>query len=129
MSAQDEFKNRTDSWLNTENYLPDLLTASDGEHSEICDAGLAAKKSAMPISRGHGQDYIDINKIWNTGKTGSLQWIVPLEKEIIALTNRTMPGWKNNIPTTKEMKELYSKIDRMIITTYSEHNISLKIKE
>ena len=31
----------------------------------ICDAGLEVKQKAIPIRKGHGQDYLNINVIYN----------------------------------------------------------------
>lgn len=112
-------------WMNKEHFLPAMLTAPEGENSVICDAGLAAKKAAMPITRGHGQDYININMISNSDNTGYLQWIKPLEERIFDITRKHTTSWKDNIPTEKELKKLYGIIDEMIIKAYSDNNLNL----
>lgn len=112
-------------WMNNGNLLPALLTAPEGENSVICDAGLTAKKAAMPITRGHGQDYININLITNSDNTGYLQWIKPLEEKIFDITRKHTAEWKNSIPTDSQLKTLYGIIDEMIIKTYSENNVNL----
>jgi hypothetical protein len=113
-------------WMNSANMLPGLLTAPQGENSALCDAGLAAKKAAMPITRGHGQDYININMISNRNNTGYLQWIMPLEEKIIDITEEKVRGWKSTAPSVRELQELYSTIDNLIFNSYSLNGINLK---
>ncbi len=113
-------------WMNKEKLLPSILTAPEGENAVLCDMALAAKRSAMPIRRGHGQDYININKVYNTDGSGYIQWIIPLEKEILTLTESHSNGWTNkDIPSSKELKLLYDEIESLIRVTYSKHGITL----
>ena len=112
-------------WMNKDKLLPSLLTAPEGKNAAMCDMALAAKRAAMPITRGHGQDYININKVYNTDGSGYIQWIVPLEKEILALTEAHSKTWNNkDIPSSKELKVLYDEIERLIVERYSEHGMA-----
>ena len=111
-------------WMNKEKLLPSLLTAPKGENAAICDIALAAKRAAMPITRGHGQDYININKVYNTDGSGYIQWIVPLEKKIMSLTESHSKGWTNkDIPSSKELKVLYDEIETLITLTYAKNGM------
>lgn len=111
-------------WMNKEKLLPSLLTAPEGINAALCDMALAAKRAAMPITRGHGQDYININKVYNTDGSGYIQWIIPLEKEILALTESYSNDWANkDIPSSKELKLLYDEIEKLIRSTYSKHGM------
>ncbi len=112
-------------WINEKQILPALLTAPTGEHSAICDASLYIKHSAMPITYGHGQDYININRIYNTDNTGAMQWIRPLEDRIIRTVKLHSENWINSIPSCKNIDALYQEIDKMIIYTYNNNNITL----
>jgi len=105
-------------WLNDDHILPELLTAPQNKNSEMCDLALKMKKESMPVMRGHGQEYININKIYNINQSGYVQWIRPLEDEIIELTTKTMNTWNKHIPTGKQIRELYNKIDRLVISAY-----------
>jgi len=112
-------------WLNDEYILPELLTAPENENSEICEMALRMKKESMPVTRGHGQDYININKIYNSNQSGYMQWIRPLEDEIIQLTMQSMNNWNKPTPTSKQIRELYSEINRRVVTTYRNHGYDL----
>ncbi len=113
-------------WMNKEKILPSLLTAPGGQNAALCDMALAAKSAAMPIKRGHGQDYININKVYNTDGSGYIQWVVPLEKEIMELAEAHSKGWSNkDIPSSKELKLLYGEIEKLIVKTYSEKGMNL----
>lgn len=112
-------------WMNDDHILPSLLTAPDGKNAAICDAGLRAKNVAMPLIKGHGQDYININKVYNTDNTGYMQWIRPLEDEIIRLTHEHILTWKSASPSASELRDLYGEIDEIIIGEYAKHDFRL----
>lgn len=112
-------------WMNDDHFIPSILTAGYKENSAICDAGLRAKSAAMPIVYGHGQDYININKVYNTDNTGYLQWIRPLEEEIFRLTDKHRSDWDNSVPDMNELKSLYSSIDKMIKEVYKKNGFTL----
>ena len=105
-------------WLNDEHVLPDLLTAPRGQNSKMCDLALRMKSESMPVKKGHGQDYININKLWNKEGSGYLQWIRPLEDRIINLTKTISGKHQKTAPGSKQIKELYSEIDELLISTY-----------
>ena len=112
-------------WMNKEKLLPSLLSAPEGENAAMCDMALAAKRAAMPVTRGHGQDYININKVYNTDGSGYIQWIIPLEKEILNLTESHSARWTDkDIPSVKELKALYDEIESLIILAYSKHGMT-----
>ncbi|MEE4115711.1 MAG: carcinine hydrolase/isopenicillin-N N-acyltransferase family protein [Marinilabiliaceae bacterium] len=111
-------------WMNKEKLLPAILTAPEGKNAALCDMALLAKRAAMPITRGHGQDYININKVYNTDGSGYIQWIVPLENEILKLTESHSARWTDrDIPSSKELKLLYDEIEELIRVTYSKHGM------
>ncbi|MBN1387026.1 MAG: hypothetical protein JW965_01180 [Bacteroidales bacterium] len=105
-------------WLNDDRILPELLTAPENENSEMCNLALRMKHESMPVTRGHGQDYININKIYNINRSGYLQWLRPLEDEIIEFTTKTMKTWNKITPTGKQISELYKEIDRLVLSAY-----------
>jgi len=108
-------------WLNDEYILPELLTAPVNENSGMCTMALRMKKESMPVTRGHGQDYININKIYNSNQSAYMQWIRPLEDEIFQLTAQALNNWNKPIPTSKQIRELYNAIDRLVRLTYMNH--------
>ena len=78
----------------------------------------------MPLTRGHGQDYININKIYNSNQSGYMQWIRPLEDKIFELTSEAMDTWNNPAPTSNQIRNLYEEIDRTVVMIYGEHGYS-----
>ncbi|MFO7852146.1 MAG: carcinine hydrolase/isopenicillin-N N-acyltransferase family protein [Bacteroidota bacterium] len=108
-------------WFNEEHILPELLIAPEGQNSEMCDMALKMKSESMPIKRGHGQDYININKIYNNDLSGYMQWIRPLEDEIIKISARAMTRWNKSKPNSKQIRELYKEIDRLVISSYGKN--------
>lgn len=113
-------------WMNKDQLLPELLTAEKGKTSALCDAGLKVKALAMSITRGHGQDYININILHNTDNTGTLQWILPLEDKVIKHTHTSMDLWHNRTPTALELKKLYGELDKLIIEAYKKNGLELE---
>ncbi len=108
-------------WMNKDHILPSLLTAPEGENAVICDAGLKAKREATPVTRGHGKEYLNINKVYNNNNTGYMQWIRPLEDSVFSLVRESRTGWHSDVPDVSELKILYGELDKLIIREY-EHN-------
>jgi len=86
---------------------------------------LEMKRESIPIRRGHGQDYININKIYNQEQTGYAQWIRHLEDEILETTDEATTVWGKKAPSGKQIKELYRKIDELLISRYLEYGYHL----
>jgi hypothetical protein len=112
-------------WFNKEYILPELLTAPEKENSRMCNNALAMKKESMPISRGHGQDYININRIYNTQGSGYMQWIRPLEDKILDMTASLVDHNSGKRPTAEQIRELYSGIDQLVVSTYRAYGYKL----
>jgi len=112
-------------WLNDDHLLPELLTAPEKENSRMCMTALEMKRESIPIRRGHGQDYININKIYNQEQTGYAQWIRHLEDEILETTDEATTVWGKKAPSGKQIKELYRKIDELLISRYLEYGYHL----
>ena len=111
-------------WFNTDHILPQLLTAPERKNSKMCNMALKMKGESMPLTRGHGQDYININKIYNSNQSGYMQWIRPLEDKIFELTSEAMDTWNNPAPTSNQIRNLYEEIDRTVVMIYGEHGYS-----
>ncbi|HCC71312.1 MAG TPA: hypothetical protein DEQ09_09215 [Bacteroidales bacterium] len=108
-------------WFNDDHNLPQLLTSPEGQNSEMCDIALRMKRESMPVTRGHGKDYLDINKLCNSEQSGYLQWIRSLEDEIINITGKYLDNIGKPVPDSKQIRELYEVIDRMVILAYRNH--------
>lgn len=113
-------------WMNKDMVLPELLTAAKGTTSALCDAGLDIKQKALPITKGHGQDYLDINIIYNNDNTGVMQWIMPLEEKVFEITEKNTKSWGSRVPDLKQLQTLYMELDKLIIETYKNKGVSLK---
>lgn len=105
-------------WFNNEYILPSLLIAPEKENSPMCLSALQMKSESMPIKRGHGQDYININRVYNSGGSGYMQWIRPLEDKILNMTADIMDQSSMHRPSGEQIKELYREIDRLVLSTY-----------
>ena len=116
------------AWFNDEQILPDLLTAPEGQNSEMCDIALRMKRESMPITRGHGKDYININKLYNSEESGYLQWIRKLEDEIVSITGKYLDNIEKPVPDSRQIEEIYEVIDRRVISTYRGYGYSF-VKE
>ena len=112
-------------WFNDDYILPALLTAPEKENSRMCKKALEMKRESMPISRGHGQDYININKIYNTKGSGYMQWIRPLEDEILDMTDRLVNQNGGQSPSAKKIRELYTAIDDLVLSVYNTQGYDL----
>ncbi len=108
-------------WFNNDHILPEMLTAPERKNSKMCNMALKMKRESMPVTRGHGQDYININKIYNKEQSGYVQWIRLLEDEILTMTEKAINVWRTKTPTGKQIKELYQEIDKLVISAYGKY--------
>lgn len=105
-------------WLNPDQMLPEILTASEGATAPVCDISLELKKRCFPAEYESGPDYLDINRIFNDNGTGYLQWMLPLEEEILNLSAKEMIEWDGRMPSTRQAEQLYKDIDKLIFNEY-----------
>lgn len=107
-------------WLNHSHSLPSLLQAGHNGHAPLCDKALTLKKQCIPIVRGHGENYMNINALLNKAGTGILQKLRPLDEHILNQSEATIEKWRLSRISDEEVQEFYNTLDRQIRDAYRE---------
>ncbi|MDX9773964.1 MAG: hypothetical protein RBT02_11185 [Bacteroidales bacterium] len=108
-------------WINGGKSLPQVVSMKDNMHAPLCDAAMMLKHQLFPITRGSGGKYMNVALLLNEEKTGILQKLEPVEKEIFRKTaemTASMPA-KGKLQKEK-ITEYYQWLDSYIIQSYKE---------
>jgi len=108
-------------WRNGGKSLPQVVSMKENMHAPLCDAAMMLKHQLFPITRGSGGKYMNVALLLNEEKTGILQKLEPVEKEIFRKTaemTASMPA-KGKLQKEK-ITEYYQWLDSYIIQSYKE---------
>ncbi len=105
-------------WLNDANALPVLLKADESGDAPLCSKALKLREICFPIKRGNGENYLNINALYNNQNTGIIQKLQPLENYIFKFSNETIEKWRKLKPSTKEIQSFYQVLDSKILAEY-----------
>ncbi|MFT4073120.1 MAG: carcinine hydrolase/isopenicillin-N N-acyltransferase family protein [Dysgonamonadaceae bacterium] len=98
---------------------PALLDKTDAHGSKLCNWGLELKKTLFPIQRGEGADYILLPKLINAQKTGILQQLAPLEKEIVDRGEAVIAECRKKGKPDDSLTLYYNWVDRYLTNAYA----------
>jgi hypothetical protein len=107
-------------WFNDEHMLPALLTAESPRNAPLCDKALKLKTRCFPISRGHGEDYLNLTALSNSSGKGILQRITSYEEPEFVILKKLMAKWEKSPPSPGEIKNLYKNFDDKILQYYAD---------
>ncbi|NDV97512.1 hypothetical protein D0T84_21840 [Dysgonomonas sp. 521] len=112
-------------WLNADNIYPSVLFADKTGNAKICNWSLELKKRLFPITRGEGNDYINVAALITKDKKGILQKILSVEDRVLTNTEITLNKKRNNELGAPELKRTCEWIDDMVKDTYF-HEFSIQ---
>ena len=104
-------------WVNKN--LPDILSASNDEHSQLCDWSMTLKHKMFPINRGSGHSYINMSVVANKKNTGIIQKIHSFEKDLFIISESLYSTFlsDDNI-NNKDLKKFYDDLDKKVQEFY-----------
>jgi len=104
-------------WVNKN--LPDILSASNDEHSQLCDWSMTLKHKMFPINRGSGHSYINMSVVANKKNTGIIQKIHSFEKDLFIISESLYSTFlsDDNI-NDKDLKKFYDDLDKKVQEFY-----------
>ncbi|MBN1154123.1 hypothetical protein JXB12_04305 [candidate division KSB1 bacterium] len=105
-------------WVAAGENLPAVITAKDSANAELCDKALELKHHCFPVSRGSGNDYLNLAKLINHERNGYMQQIRPLEEEVISKTGDVIGELRKNGFDKQRVIVLYRWIDNFIRERY-----------
>jgi len=108
------------TWISGGNKLPKAVTIDTNFKSPICIAALKFKGECFPITYDRGTNYINLSAVINQQKTGYMQLLQPIEKEIFIKANLLMSELENGKKTEADIQSFYAWIDQYLSKTYTE---------
>ncbi|OPZ31385.1 MAG: hypothetical protein BWZ00_00577 [Bacteroidetes bacterium ADurb.BinA174] len=108
-------------WVLGEDSFPDVLKYNETlKNSPLNTNALKWKKNVYPVGRSDGYHYLKISELINPEKTGYVQRIEQIEKDIFAQTEEMLAEWRKKTPDIQSITSFYNKLDKLIEGFYEE---------
>ena len=108
-------------WITGDKTLPQVVSMKENMHAPLCDAAMMLKSRLFPIKRGSGGKYMNVALLLNEEKTGILQKLEPVEKEIFSRTDELTAALPAGGRMQKEkILEHYKWLDAYITRSYKD---------
>jgi len=108
----------TPLWLCMGKDQPSVVTLDKNGVAPLCDKAIQMKQQLFPIKKSYGENYININALYNVAGTGIMQKLKPLDDQVFDETNRKLDSWRSNKNFKQEIPEFYNLINKMIKDQY-----------
>ena len=106
-------------WLHGKENIPKILRYDPHvKNSPLNEYALEWKKTCYPITNPEGYHYLKMTQLVNVDKTGYIQRIEPLEREIFMLTDEKLALWRVTPPQTSEIENYYEFLNKKISDFY-----------
>lgn len=89
-------------------------------NAPICSKALKLKELCFPVIRGNGENYLNINALYNKQNTGILQKLKVLEDQVFKTSAEYIEKWQKVKPQAKDIESFYQFIDNKIILGYKQ---------
>jgi len=105
-------------WLNKQGHYPNIMLADETGNAKLCDWSLRLKKQLFPITRGEGNDYLNLAALITKENTGILQKLKPIEDRILENSDILLNEWRENGINTDKQKEFCNWVDQFLTESY-----------
>lgn len=105
-------------WLNEENIYPSVLFADKTGNAKACNWSLELKKQLFPITRGEGNDYINLAVLISMDGKGVLQKIQTYENWMLQYSILRLDSWRKSGYNKSELNQFCEWIDFFIEDMY-----------
>ena len=109
----------TPLWLCMGKDQPQLVTLDKNGIAPLCDKAIALKQKLFPIKNRYGENYINVNALYNGTETGIMQKLKPVDDLIFNEANKKLDSWRNNKDFKQEIPEFYKFLDDYITVQYN----------
>lgn len=108
-------------WVRGGENIPSVLQYDASlENSPLNHYALQWKKEVFPIGRSDGYHYMKMTKLINPQKTGYLQRIERIEKDIFAQTEKNLNAWRKKTPDIQSIRLFYDTLNGLVEAFYKE---------
>jgi hypothetical protein len=108
----------TPLWLCMGKDQPSLVTLDKNGVAPLCDKAIQLKQQLFPIRKSYGENYINVNALYNNAGTGVMQRLKPVEDAIFDEATKNLETWRNNKNFKQEIPKFYQMLDRKISDQY-----------
>jgi hypothetical protein len=108
----------TPLWLCMGNDQPSVVKLNKNEVAPLCDKAIQLKQQLFPIKQSYGENYINVNALYNGSGTGIMQRLKPLDDLIFDLTYKRLEAWRTNKNFKQEIPEFNKMLDTIIREKY-----------
>ncbi len=115
----------TPLWLCMGKDQPAQVTLDKNGVAPLCDKAIQLKQQLFPIKKSYGENYINVNALYNGSGTGIMQKLKPLDDLIFDEATKKLDQWRNNKDFKQEIPEFYMFMDQKISEQYSNFQAEL----
>lgn len=108
----------TPLWLCMGQDQPDFVTLDKNGVAPLCNKAISLKRQLFPIQKNYGENYININALYNGAGTGIMQKLKPLDDQIFDESNRKLDAWRKNKNFKNEIPGFYHELEQKILEQY-----------
>jgi len=95
-----------------------LVTLDNTGTAPLCNKAIQLKKQLFPIKKSYGENYININALYNAAGNGIMQKLKPLDDMIFEKATKNLDLWRNNKNFKQEIPEFYRFLEQEIGKQY-----------
>jgi len=108
----------TPLWLCMGENQPSVVLLNKNGVAPICDNAIKLKQQLFPINRAYGENYLNINALYNASNTGIMQKLKPLDDMIFDLSVKKLEAWRGNNNFRQQIPDFYKFINQTILNEY-----------
>jgi len=108
----------TPLWLCMGKDQPTMVMLDKNGVAPLCDKAIKLKQQLFPIKQSYGENYINVNALFNGAGTGIMQKLKPLDDMIFDEAFKRLDSWRNNKNFKQEIPEFYRFLDQIITAKY-----------
>ena len=105
-------------WVREGDKLPRMVVRNEQGNAPLNSMALTLMDQCYPMKRSDGSRYIQISKLFNQEKTGIVQKLEVVERNIFKITDEKVAAWRSGKIKSGEVAQFYSWLDDFVATTY-----------
>ncbi len=105
-------------WLCMGENQPSVVLLDKNGVAPMCDKAIRLKAQLFPITRTYGENYLNINALYNVNNSGIMQKLKPIEDQIFDTAFKKLDAWRGNNNFKQQIPELYKFLDQFVLAKY-----------
>ena len=105
-------------WLCVGENQPSVVLLDKNGVAPMCDKAIRLKAQLFPITRSYGENYLNINALYNVNNSGIMQKLKPIEDQIFDTAIKKLDAWRGNNNFKQQIPELYKFLDQFVLAKY-----------